>query len=159
MNCHRIQKRLAAYQDGEVGGKEREQIVAHLEGCPTCRNAYAELETAWQSLGAIPEIETSRGFEQRLFARIRTAPESRFWRSFRWAWFPAPAMAFGLLLIGVALGGYLGNALVSGSRFVPDGTVFSESSAAVHSFNVFSAVPRGTLGDGYLRMAGFTEDR
>jgi anti-sigma factor RsiW len=157
MNCRRIQKRLAAYQDSEVKGKEREQIAAHLEGCPACRNAYAKLETTWQSLGEIPEIEASRGFEQRLFTKIRTAPESR-WR-FPWAWFPAPATAFGLLLIGAALGGYLGNALVSGSRSVPDGTIISQNSADVHSFNVFSAVPRGTLGDGYLRMAGFTEDR
>jgi anti-sigma factor RsiW len=157
MNCHRVQKKLAAYQDGEVEGKEREQIATHLEVCPPCRTAYAEMETAWQSLGKIPEIEASRGFEQRLFAKIRTAPESRW--HFPWAWFPAPAAAFGLLLIGVALGGYLGNALVSGSRSFLDGTTISQNSADVHSFNVFSAVPRGTLGDGYLRMAGFTEDR
>jgi anti-sigma factor RsiW len=159
MNCHRVQKRLAAYQDGEVGGKEREQITAHMEGCSACRAAYAELETAWQSLGVIPEIEASRGFDQRLFAKLRTAPESRSWWRTTWVWFPAPAAAFGLLLIGVALGGYLGNALVSGSRSVPDGTVISQNSVDVHSFNAFSAVPRGTLGDAYLRMAGFTEDR
>lgn len=70
MRCHRIQKRLAAYQDGEIAGEERELISAHLEGCPACRSAYAELEQAWQSLETIPEIQASAGFERRLFERI-----------------------------------------------------------------------------------------
>ncbi len=70
MRCHRIQKRLAAYQDGETDGDERELIAAHLEGCPACRSAYAELEQAWQSLEKIPEIHASPGFERRLSERI-----------------------------------------------------------------------------------------
>jgi anti-sigma factor RsiW len=161
MNCHRIQKRLAAYQDGEIGGKERERIAAHLEGCPACRCAYAELDRVWLALEKIPEIQASPGFEQRLFAKIHTAPEPRFfWRFPRiFQWFPAPAMALVLMLMGAALGGFLGNVLVSGSRSVPDRAVYSQNSADILSFKIFAAVPPGTLGDGYLRMAHLMEDR
>jgi anti-sigma factor RsiW len=163
MNCHHIQKRLSAYQDGEIAGKEREQIAAHLEGCPACRSAYAELGQAWQLLEKIPEIEVSPGFERRLSARINAIPEPRSWWRLSWAsWvyqaYPAPVMALALMLVGLVLGGYLGNVLVSGSRSVTDRTVYSQNSTDVLSFKVFAAVPPGTLGDGYLRMASFTEE-
>src|SRR4030042_959044 len=97
MRCHRIQRRLAAYQDGEIGGKERDRISAHLEGCPACRSAYAELEQVWQSLEKIPEIQASPGFERRLFERINSVPEPRAWWRFHWVpwvdqWRLAPAM-------------------------------------------------------------------
>lgn len=163
MRCHRIQKRLAAYQDGEIGGEERERIAAHLEGCPACRSAYAELEQAWQRLEKIPEIQASAGFERRLFERINAVPEHRSRWRFPWvSWiyqaYPAPAIAAVLLLVGTVLGGYLGNALVSGLSSAPAQVQASRVGTDIVSFRVFSAAPPGTLGDGYLRMAHFTEE-
>ncbi|MCX5826290.1 MAG: zf-HC2 domain-containing protein [Deltaproteobacteria bacterium] len=163
MRCHRIQKRLAVYQDGEVSGKERERISTHLEGCPACRSAYAELEQAWQSLEKIPEIQASAGFERRLSERINAVPEPRsrwrfLWGSWVYRAYPAPAMAAVLLLVGTVLGGYLGNALVSGFLSAPAQEQASRTGADIVSFSVFSAVPPGTLGNGYLRMAHFTEE-
>jgi anti-sigma factor RsiW len=163
MRCHRIQKRLAAYQDGEIGGEERDRIAAHLEGCPACRSAYAELEQAWQALEKIPEIQASAGFEGRLFERINAVPESRSRRRFPWVlwvdqWRPAPAMAAVILLVGTVLGSYLGNALVSGLSSAPAQVQASRAGTDIVSFKVFSATPPGTLGDGYLRMAHFTEE-
>ena len=163
MRCHRIQKGLATYQDGEIGGKERERIAAHLEGCPACRSAYAELEQAWQALEKIPEIQASAGFERRLFERINAVPEPRSRWRFPWvSWiyraYPAPAMAAVLLLVGTVLGGYLGNALVSGLSSAPVQVHASRAGTDIVSFRVFSAAPPGTLGDGYLRMAHFTEE-
>ena len=163
MRCHRIQKMFAAYQDGELAGKERELISAHLEGCPACRSAYAELEQSWQRLEKIPEIQASAGFEQRLSERINAVPEPRSRWRFPWVvWiyraYPAPAMAAVLLLVGTVLGGYLGNALVSGLSSAPAQVHASRAGTDIVSFRVFSAAPPGTLGDGYLRMAHFTEE-
>ena len=163
MRCNHIQRRLSAYQDGEIAGEERERIAAHLEGCPACRSAHAELEQAWQSLETIPEIQASPGFEQRLFERINAVPEPRAWWRFPWVswvdqWRLAPAMAAVLLLVGVVLGGYLGNALVSGFSSAPAQVQVSKAGADIVSFRVFSAAPPGTLGGGYLRMAHFTEE-
>jgi len=163
MRCHRIQRRLAAYQDGEIGGKERDRISAHLEGCPACRRAYAELDLLWQSLEKIPEIEVSAGFEQSLFERINAVPESRSRWRFPWAsWiyraYPAPAMAAVLLFVGAVLGGYLGNALVSGFSSAPAQVQALKADTDIVSFRAFSAAPPGTLGDGYLRMVHFTEE-
>ncbi len=166
MRCHRIQKSLAAYQDGELVGKERERIATHLEGCPACRSAYAELEQVWQSLETIPEIQASPGFERRLFERIDAVHEPRSRWRFAWdscvSWvyraYPAPAMAAVLLLVGTVLGGYLGNALVSGLSSAPAQVQASRAGTDIVSFRAFAAAPPGTLGDGYLRMAHFTEE-
>jgi anti-sigma factor RsiW len=163
MRCSRIRKRLSAYQDGEIVGKERERIAAHLEGCPSCRSTYSELERVWQSLEKIPEIEASAGFEGRLVERIDAAYEPRARWSFPWvSWiyraYPAPAMAAVVLLVGAVLGGYLGNALVSGFSSAPVQMQASRADTDIVSFRVFSAAPPGTLGDGYLRMAHFTEE-
>jgi anti-sigma factor RsiW len=163
MLCRRIQKRLAAYQDGEVGGKEGERIAAHLEGCPACRRAYAELEQAWQLLEKIPEIQPSPGFEGRLFGRIDAAPVPSAWWRFPWVdWVyrvcPAPAMAAVVLLAGAVLGGYLGNALVADFSSAPASVQVSRADRDIVSFRAFAAAPPGTLGDGYLRMAHFSEE-
>lgn len=162
MNCRRIRKRLAVYQDGEIGDEERDRVSTHLQGCPSCRSCYAELDQAWQSLGEIPEIQVSGGFERRLFSKIHTAAGPRSQRRFPWVfqWFPAPAMAFILLLMGIALGAYMGNLLMeSSARPVVSLAGNSLEGADIHSFKAFAAVPPGTLGDGYLRMARITEDR
>ena len=67
-------------------------------------------------------------------------------------------MAAVILLVGVVLGGYLGNALVSGFATAPAQVQVSRADTDIVSFRVFSAAPPGTLGDGYLRMAHFTEE-
>ena len=163
MRCRRIQKRLSAYQDGEIAGEERKRIAAHLEGCPACRSAYAELERVWRSLEKIPEIEASAGFEGRLLERINAVPEPHTWWRFHWGpwvdqWRFAPAMAVVLLLVGAVLGGYLGNAVMSGFSSAPAQVQASNVGADIVSFRVFAAAPPGTLGDGYLRIAHFTEE-
>ena len=165
MNCRRIQKRLSAYQDEEIAGEERERIAAHLEECPSCRRSYAELDLLWQSLEKSPDVEASRDFNQRLSERINAVSEPRSRWRFPWdlwvdQWRPAPAMAFGVVLIGIALGAYMGNLMVGNdSRSVLSQAGYSQAGTDIHSFKAFAAVPPGSLGDGYLRMANFTEDR
>jgi anti-sigma factor RsiW len=163
MRCRRIQKKFSAYQDGEIASEERKRIAAHLEGCPACRSTYAELEQVWQSLEEIPEIEVSAGFERRLSARINALPVPGSWWRFPWVdWiyrgYPAPAMAAVVLLVGTLLGGYLGNAVMSGFTSAPAQVQALRTDTNIVSFRVFSAAPPGTLGDGYLRMARFTEE-
>ena len=164
MRCRQVQKRLSAYQDREIAGDERRRIASHLERCPTCRSAYAELEQTWQFLEKIPEIDATPGFEKRLTEKIRALPEPRSRWRFPWVswgnqWRLAPSMALGVALIGITLGAYLGNLLVGdGSRTAFTQAGASQTGGEIHSFRAFAAAPPGSLGDGYLRLATFTEE-
>lgn len=50
MDCKSISELLAAYLDGELMSKEREQIEAHLSACPRCRRELEALATAQKGL-------------------------------------------------------------------------------------------------------------
>ena len=161
-NCRQIQKMLAAYQDGELGERERSLVATHLQGCKPCSADYAEMEDVWQSLNKIKDIETSPDFYWSVHKKINTPAEPFFRWHFQWVieLFPTPTITFALLLIGLLSGAFIGNVLVKGGLWTEKNPViYSQVSMEINSLSVFAPAPPGTMGDGYLRMASFTEDR
>jgi anti-sigma factor RsiW len=155
MNCHHIRKKLASYQDGELSAEEREQVSAHLDACPSCSHLYAEMEKAWKSLEIIQDIQPSPIFYRNLSGKIHAASGKRRWHvSSLWQLFPTPAATFALLLIGLSLGVFLGNAVVTeGQRPAHHQTASAEAPARLDYFKAFAPVPPGSLGDRYLQLA------
>jgi anti-sigma factor RsiW len=47
---------LAAYLDGELTGRDRERLEAHLAGCPHCAEYLAQLRVTIDALGRV-EVE------------------------------------------------------------------------------------------------------
>ncbi|NIV39339.1 MAG: anti-sigma factor, partial [Anaerolineae bacterium] len=43
MKCKQVRKWLLAYLDSEVTDRQRSEIEAHLDGCPTCSAELEEL--------------------------------------------------------------------------------------------------------------------
>ena len=56
MKCRQVQKKLSAFQDGELDSPEAKRISDHLESCSACRERYGEMEKVWQALGDFKEI-------------------------------------------------------------------------------------------------------
>lgn len=56
MKCRRAQKKLSAYQDGELKPLEQEELTRHLLGCGSCREKCEQLDRVWQTLGGLEEI-------------------------------------------------------------------------------------------------------
>jgi anti-sigma factor RsiW len=160
MNCYQFRKKLAPYQDGELSVEDREQVSAHLSICPSCGQIYAEMENAWKSLDIIRDVQPSPIFYQNLYRRIHAASDKRKWRfPSLWQLFPPPAATFALLLIGLSLGVFLGNSIVTeGQGPMNHQNIYTEASVRVDYFKAFAPVPPGTLGDSYLRLASATED-
>lgn len=52
MDCRRIDERIEAWLDGELGERERLEMARHLDECPRCRAEYAAL------LAAVDRLET-----------------------------------------------------------------------------------------------------
>jgi anti-sigma factor RsiW len=160
MNCRQIRKKLTAFQDRELNADERALVSMHLLSCPSCRSVYADMEEVWQSLKGIDEIEPSPGFYRHLYWKIHTPATDHQRQWFPWflRLFPANVFTLALLLIGLVLGAFLGDAIVTeGPWSIKNQTRYSQTLRDFDSFKVFAPLPPGTLGDSYIRMASATE--
>lgn len=114
MTCDDIRDRLEAYALGDLTPEEREQVAAHLAGCPACRAELAEIENALAhlpvALAAASGLQAPATVKDRLLETVRSdqptltpipvTPASRLrWR--RRDWWTASRVAF--LAIVVAL--------------------------------------------------------
>jgi anti-sigma factor RsiW len=160
MKCHSVQKKLSAYQDGELDPKEQERVKSHLLNCQSCREQFAELERTWQTLGEVKEIHPDPWFYRQLVRKIEEPRQQgllptieRFLQLLR-----TPAIASILLAIGILAGAYLGNVMVRRdfSPFQPERPTYPQE-VFLGSLKVFDPAPPGTLAHGYLQMTSYKE--
>ncbi len=161
MKCRSVQKKLSAYQDGELKSQEQERVASHLLSCRSCREQYAELERIWQTLGELEEIRPDPWFYRQVIGKIKEPREQGLLSTFQYVFqlLRAPAIAFVLLAVGILAGIYFGNVMV---RF--DFLPFRQTStghsqeALLDSLKVFDSAPPGTLAHGYLQMVSYREN-
>src|SRR4030043_2436131 len=113
MKCSKIQKKLSAYQDGELEPREQEQVRGHLLNCRTCREQFAELERVWETLGGLEEIHLDPWFYRQVVNRIKEPLEERLLptRQHVFELFRTPVAVSIILIIGLLAGTYLGSIL------------------------------------------------
>jgi predicted anti-sigma-YlaC factor YlaD len=159
MKCHRIEKKLSAYQDGELSASERKQVERHFADCHSCREQYVRLQQLWQALGDQAEIRPTPGFYKRVSQKIDQTPEKSVlgprWRNWGLRALPSPVFASVILAIGIVCGTSIGNSLLPFEPFHSAG-VFSDG-GFLSSLRVFDPVPPGTLADGYERLLSYNE--
>jgi anti-sigma factor RsiW len=159
MKCRQVQKRLSAFQDGELNSRERERISDHLKSCSACREQYAEMEKVWRALGDLREILPEPGFYGELVKKINESTETRSPMGFQWLFqfFSSPWATSTLLIAGILLGTFFGNILVRSDLFPFQQEQAAHSQAAIEVFSLraFDPIPPGTLGDKYMRMASY----
>jgi predicted anti-sigma-YlaC factor YlaD len=161
MKCHRVQKKLSAYQDKELKLQEQEEVRKHLLNCQPCREQYEKLERTWQALGQLEEIRPDPWFYPQLVRKVKEPRERSLLPGLQWV-FPilrTPAIASILLAIGILAGTYLGNILVRCDflPFQPEQPTYSQE-ALFDSLKAFDPAPPGTLAHGYLQMVSYKED-
>lgn len=159
MKCQTIEKKLSAYQDGELSASENEQIERHLVGCHSCREQHVELQQTWQALGEMAEIRPSLEFYKRVFQKIGQKSEKGVLGPVLGSWrlrvLPSPVIASVILAIGIVCGTYIGNSLFPFEPF-HSAAAFSDG-GFLSSLRVFDPVPPGTLADGYERLLSYNE--
>ena len=160
MKCRNIQKKLSAYQDGELAAQEANEVRSHLLNCRLCRDQYEELQRTWENLGGLEEIRPDPWFCPQVLTRIKESPEETRPRTLQRMiqLLRIPAIASVLLVIGIMAGNYLGNILVRCDflPFRPAQPTYSQE-AFLDSLKVFDPAPPGSLAYGYLQMADNTE--
>jgi len=161
MKCIKIQKKLSAYQDGELEPKVREQVKNHLLSCQACREQFAELERIWQTLEELQEIRPDPWFYPQLVRKVKEPRDRGLLPGLQWVFqmLRAPAIASILLAIGILAGTYLGNIMVRRDvlSLQPERPTYSQE-ALFDSLKVFDPAPPGTLAHGYLQMVSYKEN-
>jgi len=157
MKCRWVQKRLSAFQDGELMPREKEEVGSHLESCSACRERYAELESVWQALGDSQEIIPDPVFYGQLVKKINESNRASSPAGFRWLFqgFSSSWATSTLLIAGILIGAFWGSFLGRSDifPFQPSRAVQSQAASDVFSLKAFDPIPPGTLGDQYIRMA------
>ena len=161
MKCRNAQKKLSAYQDGELRPQEQEEVSRLLLSCRACHEQYAELGWVWQALGEPGEIRPDPWFYRQLARKINEPRAQgllpvfeRFFQPLR-----APVMVSIILIVGLLAGSYLGRILARFDLlpFQTHPAGYSQE-ALFASMKVFDSAPPGTFAEGYLRMVSYKEN-
>jgi len=126
MSCHKFQKELVAYLDGELEESLRSQLDQHLGECSACRAAKEALELTLQQLDSLPATELSPEAKAKFWERFeREKNQNVLDQIFAWLHRPRIAMLLGA---GVAAGIVAVMILVR-----PAGTLVSQADKVIAS--------------------------
>jgi hypothetical protein len=160
MKCPQVQKRLSAFQDGELKPRERKRITDHLQVCEVCRGGLAKLDGLWQALDGLTEIQPEADFYGQVIRKINACNECPSFVGLKGVYQLFSSLGGCTLLItGILIGTFLGNFMAGSDLLSSRPIVAGKTREAIEivSFRAFDAVPPGTLGDGYIRMVSNTE--
>lgn len=76
-SCDKVQSLYSLHLEGEASPAEAARLEEHLSACPACRGDYAAFLAATGAVRALPRLDASPGFEDRVLARIRAASRRR----------------------------------------------------------------------------------
>ena len=63
---------------GDVDGRRRADMAAHVLGCPTCRRDYDDVAAiVGDLLPAVPAVQPQLGFDEHVLRRMLTRPSRR----------------------------------------------------------------------------------
>ena len=120
--CGRYAEEIAELALGISTGRQRAQVLAHLEACPRCHAEMEQLSLAADSLlEVVPGVEPPLGFEVRLMERLWAGRMAR--QPVRRQWFVRrSSLALACLSVLVAVGAGVGTGwLVRGGHQQPAG--------------------------------------
>ncbi len=155
MKCKRLRRKLVAYVDGELRGKQKLLIKKHLSQCAECRKEADLLNESFCLLKDQQRLKPFQGFEASLWERIyslekrQLLPQAIFGRLVHAA---LPAAVAAALIIGVLVGG-------SVEKIIPSQTVKLKEERYLTSIGLdsFQDLPTGSLPEIYLNLASAGE--
>ncbi len=158
---------LELLAEGDLSPSEREEVAAHVEGCPRCAADVEGYRALFAALEGLPRFAPSAGFGDAVMARVRLAPQADplFARLVRWlpsttrGWIflllasMAPALPVLALVAWVVTEPLVSavNLWAWGTRWVQD-TGWSLLTGAI-----IAVMESGLLGQGQLLLARLSE--
>lgn len=162
--CHRCQKRLGAFLDGELSTRERASVERHLRMCDSCRARLKDLRDVDLFLHTLDVALPPATLTSRILAAAyerKTSVEKKptgFWRKAGmpefWVLKGATAAA---LIVGLTMGAYMGWTSYWDAGLARSSTSAAENEAIdgdVYALDVLSAAPRGSIEAATLELLG-----
>ena len=110
MNCDEYKEKLSLYIDGMLSEEEEKAVVAHLDLCETCHEAYEILTGMISLLKTSEEVELPKDFHENLMRRIKQEQKVTSIKAKRFKWeYPAGLVASLLVGFMVFGGHFTGN--------------------------------------------------
>jgi anti-sigma factor RsiW len=103
MNCGPVKELVGAYFDGELEAARRDQVEAHLTGCPECALLLGDVRSLSGAIHAGPFVyEAPARLEEQILRAVRKSsrPGIVNWKSLDWGWMAAAAC----LVLAIAIG-------------------------------------------------------
>lgn len=118
MKCNEAKSKFFEFLRGELEKEQVTEIQEHLNSCLSCQKDFASAKLAHSLIRADSELRTELpvGFEENLHSRLVEAAfeskkgekEDREWRFIKWRSIAIMTAAMVLIMLGVAVGFYLG---------------------------------------------------
>jgi len=106
-SCQKFSELFSEYVERSLHQKVRQEVELHLKACPPCQETIERLGRLRRNLKSLSAVKISPDFETVLRTRMRLERHRlRPW-TFSMPLFPARAMAYGLLFVGVIGGGVI----------------------------------------------------
>lgn len=83
---HPTAERLQAFVEGTLHAGDRSIVESHLFGCPHCHGAADEWRALFAALSALPPLEPSLGFADRVMAGVRLSPRAGWQSAWHRTW-------------------------------------------------------------------------
>ena len=147
MRCHKIQKKLSAYLDGELDSKQKHVIKEHLDACQLCSADRARLERLDVFLDDGVRLSSDAYMLSRIHAGIKQTGRSlgKVWSS------PQKSLAPVLVVAGLFLGVLLGIELNGLFEHTEPDAEPSTGYSYIDS-NIFEPMPTGSITATYVSM-------
>ncbi len=108
MDCNEIKRLIPIFLDGELEADAHQRVESHLDICAACRSEARALQSAWEMLGELDDIQPDPDYRTRFWARVagQTSQQEKIYDYIKSRFLNrrlVPALAAAGLILGVAL--------------------------------------------------------
>ncbi len=85
MDCSEIKKLIPVFLDGELESDEHRRVQSHLDTCAECSREARAIQSAWEMVGELDDIQPDPNFKNRFWARVaqQTSWQEKFFNDIR----------------------------------------------------------------------------
>lgn len=101
--CRDVEELLPLYVDDSLSGEDKKAVEEHLQSCPGCAKAIAQLQKTKTFIDGLHEVEPPPWFKQKIMAQVRREEEKKnFVRKLFYPWqIKIPVQVFATVFMAV----------------------------------------------------------